>query len=68
MIRGGGEFVGANFVRDRAVVRPAIPPPKIVMRSGLVVDILEVIAKSWRMVKSSAWVDVCSNKLNPRYG
>ena len=38
---GGGEFVGANFVRDKAVVRPAIPPPRMVMRSGLLVDIVD---------------------------
>jgi hypothetical protein len=27
---GGGEE-GANFVRERAVVRPAMPPPRIIM-------------------------------------
>lgn len=41
VIKGGGELEGANFVRDRAVVRPAMPPPKIVIRSGEVAMLVE---------------------------
>lgn len=41
VMRGGGASLDANFVSDSAVVRPAMPPPSMVMRSGLVFAILE---------------------------
>lgn len=69
VMRGGGEVLGANFVSESEVVSPAIPPPRIVIRSGLLVVILEtcVVCPSL-VVKMYLKFEADSQQFRPKSG